>query len=36
MTNICKNMLTSNHISDMKLIKDLFKIIMIMCKIHKE
>jgi hypothetical protein len=36
MTDICDNMLTSDHISDIKLIWDLFKIIMIMCKIHKE
>jgi hypothetical protein len=25
MTDICDNMLTSDHISDMKLMKDLFK-----------
>jgi hypothetical protein len=36
MTNICENLLTSDHVSDMKSIRDLIKIIMIMCKIHKE
>jgi hypothetical protein len=36
MIDIYENMLTRDHISDMKLIRDLFKIIMIICKIHKE
>jgi hypothetical protein len=36
MTVIYDKMVTSDHISDMKLIRDLFKIIMILCKIHKE